>query len=103
MPRCNFTVSLQNDGLYTARFRLQYTIDGIQQPIYVSESLPFIGQRASVTIPFYAKDLIVTGERFGFSWVTTFQDSGINVLTRCTKCYKTWGGVATPSWDHILC
>ena len=103
IPRCNITISLQNDGLYTARFRVQYTIDGIQQPLYISESLPFIGNTASVTIPYFAKDIIVSLERLGFQWAGIVQDSNINTATQCTKCYKTWGVVSDPKWDYLEC
>ena len=103
VPRCNFTIGLQNDGLYTAKFRVQYTIDGITQPVIYSPSLPFIGNTAYITIPYYAKDIIVSIERLGFQWAGIVQDSNINTAVQCTKCYKTWGVVSDPKWDYIVC
>jgi hypothetical protein len=97
------TISLQNDGLYTSRFLVQYKIDGIQQPLYVSPSLPFIGNTASVTIPYFATDINVTLERLGFTWGGIIRDTNINTVTQCTKCYKTWGVVTDPRWDYLLC
>jgi hypothetical protein len=46
LPRCNFTITVKNDGAYTARFRVQYLIDNIHQPMYVSQEMPFIGNSA---------------------------------------------------------
>lgn len=102
-PRCNFTIKLQNDGFYTARLQVQYSLDNIVQPLLVSGNLPFIGQTASFTLPYYAQDITVIAERLGFTWANIFQDTGINTATRCTKCYKVWGAVTDPHWDYLLC
>ncbi|CAF0943117.1 unnamed protein product [Brachionus calyciflorus] len=103
MPRCNFTVTVKNDGAYNARFKLLYTIDGITQPILVSNVIP-LGGSTSLTIPHFSKDLIVITERQSFSWNTMFTDSGIDIATKCTKCYKVWGTlIGSPQWDHVLC
>ena len=103
MPRCNLTIGVQNDGAYTARFRVAYTIDGIKQAVIYSPNLPFIGNTAYITIPYYSKDIVVSVERYGFTWAGIFQDSGIDVAKQCTKCYKTWGVVTDPKWDYIVC
>ncbi len=102
-PRCNYTITMLNDGAYTARLRVIYTIDGIQQPMYVSPNLPIIGNRASVTIPWYARDIFVTGEKLFVNWYTIFSETGLNTTNACTKCYKTWGVVTNPQWDYYLC
>jgi hypothetical protein len=103
-PRCNFTIGLLNDGAYTARMRVRYVIDGINQPIYTSNELPFIGNRASVTIPFYSTDINVSLERWtGSNWASIKTDTGINTVNFCTKCYKVWNDVLNPRWDYIDC
>jgi hypothetical protein len=104
VPRCNFTVSLQNDGAYTARFKVQYDIDGIRQPVLVSRKLHWIGQVATITIPYYAQNILVSLEKYGFfSWVGIAQDTGINTQNACTKCYKTWHTVTDSRWDYVIC
>ncbi|RMZ96451.1 neurogenic locus notch -like protein [Brachionus plicatilis] len=101
-PRCNFTVSVRNDGAYVARFKLMYSIDGITQPLEVSNSIA-ARQTQSITIPYFAKDLVVISEKLFFDWYTIFTDTGINMQTKCTKCYKVWGAVTNPQWDYLLC
>lgn len=102
-PQCDFTISLLNDGAYTARFKVRYYVDGIRQPLRISNSLPTIGGRASVTLPWYATDILVILENLGGDWSTIATDTYINNFNYCNKCYKVWGGVATPSWDYINC
>lgn len=102
-PRCNFTIRLENDGFFAARLKVQYSLDGIVQPLLTSHGLPFIGQTAEFTIPYYATDIVVYAERLVLYWIQTFEDTGINTLTRCTKCYKLWGVVGDPHWDYLLC
>lgn len=101
-PRCNFTVSVRNDGAYVARFKLMYSIDGITQPLKVSHSIIARTTR-SITIPYYAKDLVVISEKLFFDWFPIFTDTNINMQTKCTKCYKVWGAVTNPKWDYLLC
>ncbi len=103
VPRCNLTIGVQNDGAYTARFRVAYTIDGIQQGVIFSPNLPFIGNTAYITIPYYSKNIVVSVERLGFTWAGIFQDTGIDVAKQCTKCYKVWGAVTDPRWDYLEC
>ncbi len=103
LPRCNFTITVQNEGAYTIRFRVYYTIDGIVQPLFISDNMPFINQKRSVEIPWYSEDIVVTLERLGFSWSIFAQDTNIDTTYYCTKCYKTWGAVTDPKWDHVLC
>jgi len=102
MPRCNFTVTLRNEGAYIARFKLLYNVDGITQPIQVSNQISAF-QSKSLTIPYFAQNLIVIGERISVGWNEIFTDSGIDIASKCTKCYKTWGAVGSPKWDHLLC
>ena len=83
--------------------RVSYKIDGVQQPLYTSQSLPTIGSAASVTIPWYSTDLIVSLERLGFNWAGIYQDTAINSLNWCTKCYKVWNVVTDPKWDYMEC
>lgn len=103
VPRCNFTIGIQNDGLYTARFRVDYTVDGIRQPQIVSDSLAFVNTKTSVTLPFYARNIQVTLERLGFTYAPFAQETLPQnvVASSCTKCYKVWGAVTDPKWDYI--
>lgn len=103
VPRCNFTITLLNDGLFTVRFRVAYKIDGIQQPMFTSENLMFVGQQTSFTLPYYAQDLNVFIEKRFLSWVRVASDTAINTATQCTKCYKVWGVISSPRWDHVEC
>ena len=103
MPRCNFTISVLNDGAFTARFKVHHSIDGILQPIYVSDTMPFIGQKQSIEIPWYSQDIMVSLERLGFSWSEIKLDSNVDPTYYCTKCYKVWGSVTNPSWDYMDC
>lgn len=102
-PRCNYTISLLNDGAYTARMRVSYKIDGVQQPLWTSNDLPFIGNRASITIPWYSTDIIVSLERLGFNWAGIAQDAGLGPAGECNKCYKVWNDVSNPRWDYVEC
>ncbi len=94
-----------NDGAYTARFRVDYTIDNIKQAQLVSDSMAFIGQRTSVLLPYYACNIKVTLERIGFTWASFATDSlpQSTVQNSCIKCYKVWGAVTDPKWDYIDC
>ena len=103
VPRCDFSIGLFNDGAFTTRFKIQYKIDGITQPIITSSSLPFIGQSTFNTIPYYATDIVVTIEVLGWNWFSVKEDTGINTATFCTKCYKTWGTVTGVSVDYVKC
>ena len=102
-PRCNFTIGLKNDGAFTTRFRIKYSIDNIQQPIYVSREMAFVGEVTRVTLPWYVTNLVVSLEALGFSWYLVHADTYINTLNYCTKCYKVWGDVSNPRWDYIDC
>ncbi len=103
MPRCNFTITVQNDGAFTGRFKVYYTIDNIVQPLFTSESMPFINQKKSVEIPWYSQNIVVYLERLGFSWSTFAEDTSIDTSIYCTKCYKMWGAVTSPRWDYVSC
>ena len=83
--------------------KIFYTIDNINQPIYVSKDISFVGETVSATIPWFSKNIVVSGEGLGFSWYTIFTDSNINTAQYCTKCYKVWGDVSNPRWDYIAC
>ncbi len=102
-PHCNFTIKLLNEGAYTARMRVSYKIDGVQQPLWTSPNLPIIGNRAEVTIPWYSTDILVSLERLGFNWAGIVQDTGIDSAHWCNKCYKVWGDVSNPKWDYNDC
>jgi hypothetical protein len=102
-PRCNFTVSVENMGAYAVRFKIEYTIDGIRQPIYTSPSMLFIGNTESVVIPHYSKNIKITMQKFTLSWSNMFQDANISTDNSCIKCYKTWGTFFSPKWDHLRC
>lgn len=102
-PHCNFTIRILNDGAFTARMRVGYVIDGVQQPLWTSANLPIIGNTAEVTIPWYSTDIVVSLERLGFNWAGIVQDTGINSNNWCTKCYKVWGDVSNPKWDYTDC
>lgn len=101
-PRCNFTVSVRNDGAYVARFKLMYSIDGITQPLMVSNNIVARNTK-SITIPYYARNLVVIVEKLFFDWFPILTDTNINMQTKCTKCYKVWGAVTNPKWDYLLC
>ncbi len=105
VPRCNFTIGLLNDGIYTSRFRVEYSVDGIRQPMITSDSLPFVGQRTKVIIPYYARDVKITLERLGFVYAPFHQEvlPQSTIATSCTKCFKVWGAVTDPKWDYIEC
>lgn len=103
VPRCDFSIGLFNDGAFTTRFKIQYKIDGITQPIITSSSLPFIGQSTFNTIPYYATDIVVSIEVLGWNWFTVKEDTGIQTSTYCTKCFKTWGTVTGVSVDYVKC
>lgn len=98
-----FIINLLNEGAFTARFRVQYKVDDVYQTIKVSDQLPFIGNRASVTLPYYATDIAVSLEKLGGSWTGIYRDTGINNVNYCTKCYKVWGDVVGAKWDYINC
>jgi hypothetical protein len=102
-PRCNISITLLNDGAYTARLRVSYVIDGIQQPFYVSNGLLFIGNSVTTTIPWYATNVTVFGEKLFINYYNIFTDTGLNMTTSCTKCYKVWGAVTNPFWDYYAC
>lgn len=102
-PRCNLTIALQNDGAYTARFRVAYAIDGVKKDIISSPNLPFIGNTAYITIPYYSTNIIVSVERSGFTWGVIFQDASILTGKQCIKCYKVWGSVTAPRWKNVVC
>ena len=102
-PRCNYTITLLNDGAFTARLYVKYTIDGILQPVFASGPLPFIGQSATVTIPYYAENIFVAGQKLFISYYNIFEDTGLNTSVSCNKCYKVWGVVTGPSWDYYTC
>jgi hypothetical protein len=70
-----------------------------------SDSLAFVGQRANVIIPYYARDVKVTLERLGFVYTPIAQEllPQSVIATSCTKCYKVWGAVTDPKWDYIDC
>lgn len=101
--RCNFTIAVQNDGLYTARFKVSYSIDGIPQPTIQSENMYFVTSKKSITIPYHATDIVVDMERLGFFWSTIASDHGITTENWCTKCYKVWGAVTNPKWGYLAC
>ncbi len=102
-PRCSaFTVTLLNDGAFTARLKIGYKVDNIHQPIRVSENLSVIGSKATITIPWYATDVTASLERYGAEWSPIAQDSGISTQN-CRKCYKVWSDVLNPKWDHMDC
>jgi len=102
-PRCSaFTITLLNDGAYTARMKVGYMVDNIHQPIRVSENLTVMGSRTTITIPWYATDVTVGLERYGANWSPIVQDSGIGTQD-CRKCYKVWADVSNPKWDHMAC
>lgn len=103
IPHCNFTIKLQNDGAYTARMRVGYKIDGVTQPLWTSSNLPIIGDTAAVTIPWYSTDIVVSLERMGFNWAGIKQDTHINSINWCNKCYKVWNDVSNPKWDYMIC
>lgn len=98
-----FTISLLNEGAFTARFRVQYKVDDVYQTIRISETLPFVGNRAFITIPYYATDIAVSLEKLGGSWAGIHRDTGINNINYCSKCYKVWGDVVGAKWDYINC
>jgi hypothetical protein len=102
-PRCNITITLLNNGAYTARMRVSYVIDGILQPNYVSRGLAIIGDSATVTIPWYSTNITVYGEKLFVLYYNIFTDTGINTTAACTKCYKVWGAVTNPYWDYYVC
>jgi hypothetical protein len=102
-PRCNFTIGVQNDGLYSARFRVHYTVDGVQQPAYQSPAMRVIYSKEFFTIPYYSTDIAVELQVLGFSWFTIHEDFGIGTDSYCTKCYKTWGAVTNAKWDYMEC
>ncbi len=102
-PRCNFTIGVQNDGLFTARFRVNYAVDGVNQPTYVSPSMRVIYSKEFITIPYYSTDIVVELQILGFYWFTIHTDLGISTDSYCTKCYKTWGAVTNAKWDYIEC
>ena len=83
--------------------RVSYAIDGVNQPIWVSKSLPFIGNTAFVILPWYSTDIVVSLERLGFNWAGIVSDTGINSKNWCNKCYKVWGDVSNPKWDYVEC
>jgi hypothetical protein len=103
IPHCNFTIKLLNEGAYTARMRVGYKIDGVQQPLWTSANLPIIGNSDQVTIPWYSTDIIVSLERMGFNWAGIKQDTHINSINWCNKCYKVWNDVSNPKWDYMDC
>lgn len=102
-PRCNFTIGVSNDGAFTARFRVVYSIDGEVQPELQSSNMPWIGQKRTIEIPHFATDIHVYLERLGFYWSLIHEDTGISTETYCTKCYKVWGAVTHPKWDYLQC
>ena len=83
--------------------RIEYKIDGVRQANIISKHLPFIGNYAEVTIPYYATDLVVTLERLGWQWAAFASDTKINTYDACIKCYKVWNTVTDPKWDHLQC
>lgn len=102
-PRCNFTIGVNNDGAFTARFRVVYSIDGQVQPELKSSNMPWIGQKRTIEIPHFATDIHVFLERYGFYWTVIHEDTGISTDAYCTKCYKIWGAVTHPKWDYLEC
>ena len=83
--------------------RVSYKVDGVQQPLWTSKNLPIIGDTAEVVIPWYSTDIVVSLERLGFNWAGIVQDTGINSVNWCNKCYKVWNDVSNPRWDYISC
>ena len=102
-PRCNFSISLLNDGAYSARYRVEYYIDGVKQQNIISNTLAFIGQYTQVTIPYYATNVSVTLQNLGFQWNDITKDTNLNTANNCIKCYKTWNTVTDPKWDYLAC
>ena len=102
-PRCNFTIGVQNDGLFSARFRVYYSVDGIRQTMYQSPSMQVVYRKEFFTIPYYATEIVVDLQVLGFSWFTIWADSGVSSEASCTKCYKTWGAVTNAKWDYVQC
>lgn len=103
MARHNFTIKLLNEGAYTARFKVNYMVDRVHQPTLYSDRLPVIGNRAQITLPWYATDVVVTMEKLGGDWSFIAADTGIDTVSYMEKCYKVWGDVVNAKWDHVSC
>jgi hypothetical protein len=102
---CDYTIRILNTGAYTARFSLYYYYDDIRQPVYSSKPVVFIGNTVQHTIKGTAKNLTVDLEvNTGFAgWKTIHTDKNLGIATDCIKCYKFYGTIFAPKWDHIIC
>ena len=85
---CNLRISVTNEGAFSARLRIGYSIEGVSQPHYVSETLSLISQTTSFKVPDCADDLVVYVDGLGFTWFQILRDAGINRNNTCFKCYK---------------
>ena len=88
-------LTIAHRGAYTARFRVEYELDG--QPVTIRDNAKMSGWERTYLIPETATNIVVTGEGLGFSlsrdsedsWYPTFKKTYVRSPSECIKVYGT--------------
>jgi hypothetical protein len=97
---CNLTISVFNQGGYTARFFVDYQ-DFNGKTFREHSSSILSGQTRHVQVPFYGKNLSV--QIYTSLGELIKNDTSLVSDLPCQKCNKVWGVVGYPKWDYITC